>query len=274
MIIMVMMTTFMAIIVRTLKRDVDRIRVWRALELIQHLPASNGAIGRSKGKFWLCSGFFKQGYFGCMIYCSIWFNIICSWVPRCFQMWTFSFYSILRVSSLKVLNPLILANSEIEAHIRLFTQTRSYATLWAAGLDWIVGPGYIWGRYIPGCSQSLASCLRLSAQIWPDLLYDWKWWFFVTDRDPIWLKVMIFCHWRGVPNDWKWWFFVTDWPFICLEFSCWVRFLSHICRICLSWTQSRRSLWSWQSPHQDSTSSAIVEENYYHDSTISLSGLH
>ena len=51
MIIMVMMTTFMAIIVRTLKRDVDRIRVWRALELIQHLPASNGAIGRSKGKF-------------------------------------------------------------------------------------------------------------------------------------------------------------------------------------------------------------------------------
>ena len=51
MIIMVMMTTFMAIIVRTLKRDVDRIRVWRTLELIQHLPATNGAIGRSKGKF-------------------------------------------------------------------------------------------------------------------------------------------------------------------------------------------------------------------------------
>ena len=50
-IIMVMMTTFMAIIVRTLKRDVDRIRVWRTLELIQHLPATNGAIGRSKGKF-------------------------------------------------------------------------------------------------------------------------------------------------------------------------------------------------------------------------------
>ena len=47
-IIMVMMTTFMAIIV---KRDVDRIRVWRTLELIQHLPATNGAIGRSKGKF-------------------------------------------------------------------------------------------------------------------------------------------------------------------------------------------------------------------------------
>ena len=51
MIIMVIMTTFMAIIVRTLKRDVDRIRVWRALELIQHLLATNGAIGRSKGKF-------------------------------------------------------------------------------------------------------------------------------------------------------------------------------------------------------------------------------
>ena len=50
-IIMVMMTTFMAIIVRTLKRDVDRIRVWRTLELIQHLSATNGAIGRSKGKF-------------------------------------------------------------------------------------------------------------------------------------------------------------------------------------------------------------------------------
>jgi len=52
MIIMVMMMTTLAIIViivRTLKRDVDRIRVWRTLELIQHLSATNGAIGRSKG---------------------------------------------------------------------------------------------------------------------------------------------------------------------------------------------------------------------------------
>ena len=51
MIITVMMTTILAIIViivKTLKRDVDRIRVWRTLELIQHLPATNGAIDWEK----------------------------------------------------------------------------------------------------------------------------------------------------------------------------------------------------------------------------------
>ena len=31
-----------------------------------------------------------------------------------------------------------------------FLQIRSYATLRAADLDWIVGPGYSWGRYIWG----------------------------------------------------------------------------------------------------------------------------
>ena len=59
MIIMVMMTTFMAIIVRTLKRDVDRIRVWRALELIQRLlVAADRSIGKKKWKersIWLSS---------------------------------------------------------------------------------------------------------------------------------------------------------------------------------------------------------------------------
>ena len=34
----------------------------------------------------------------------------------------------------------------------------------------IVGPGYSSGGYILGCSQCLASCLRHSAQIGPDLL--------------------------------------------------------------------------------------------------------
>ena len=59
MIIMVIMTTFMAIIVRTLKRDVDRIRVWRALELIQRLlVAADRSIGKKKWKkrsIWLSS---------------------------------------------------------------------------------------------------------------------------------------------------------------------------------------------------------------------------
>ena len=42
--------------------------------------------------------------------------------------------------------------------------------LWVADLDWIVGPGYSWGRYILGCSQQLALCLRHSPRIGPDLL--------------------------------------------------------------------------------------------------------
>ena len=41
MVIMMTILAIIVIIVRTLKRDVDRIRVWRALELIQHLPATN-----------------------------------------------------------------------------------------------------------------------------------------------------------------------------------------------------------------------------------------
>ena len=45
------------------------------------------------------------------------------------------------------------------------TNTRSYAALRAADLDWIVGPGYSPGGYILGCSQRLASCLRHSAQV-------------------------------------------------------------------------------------------------------------
>ena len=44
------------------------------------------------------------------------------------------------------------------------------AALRAAHIDWIVGPGYSSGGYILGCSQCLASCLRHSARIGPDLL--------------------------------------------------------------------------------------------------------
>ena len=51
-----------------------------------------------------------------------------------------------------------------------FEHTRSYAALRAANLDWILKPGYSLGGYILGCSQSLASCLRHSARIVPDLL--------------------------------------------------------------------------------------------------------
>ena len=35
--------------------------------------------------------------------------------------------------------------------------TRSYAALWAADLEWIVGPGYSLGGYILGCSLALSS---------------------------------------------------------------------------------------------------------------------
>ena len=56
-----------------------------------------------------------------------------------------------------------------------FCNTRSCTALRAADLDWIVGPGHSWGGYILGCSQFLASCLRHSARIGPDLTL------FVTD---------------------------------------------------------------------------------------------
>ena len=45
-----------------------------------------------------------------------------------------------------------------DAMIILIIITRSYATLRAAYLDWIVGPGYSLGGYILGCSQRLSSC--------------------------------------------------------------------------------------------------------------------
>ena len=50
-----------------------------------------------------------------------------------------------------------------------FMTTRSYATLRAADLDWIIGTEYSPGRYILGCSQRLALCLRHSAQT--DMLF-------------------------------------------------------------------------------------------------------
>ena len=54
--------------------------------------------------------------------------------------------------------------------------TMSYAALQASNLDWIVGPGNSSGGYILGCSQCLASCLRHSAQIGPDLLCHCSFW--------------------------------------------------------------------------------------------------
>ena len=41
---------------------------------------------------------------------------------------------------------------------RCFLDTRSCAALWAADLDWIVGPGCSAGGYFLGCSQRLALC--------------------------------------------------------------------------------------------------------------------
>ena len=90
-----------------------------------------------------------------------------------------------------------------------FVQTRSYAALRAVDLDWIVRPGYSWGGYILGCSQHLASCLRHSAQIGPDLLCHPSsviCHLSLTHLISKWLEVMIFRHWRGIPTDWKWWF--------------------------------------------------------------------
>ena len=62
-----------------------------------------------------------------------------------------------------------------------FCLTRSYAALRA--VDCIVGPGYSSGGYILGCSQCLASCLRHSAWIGPDLLCNPS---SVTHRGPNW----------------------------------------------------------------------------------------
>ena len=53
--------------------------------------------------------------------------------------------------------------------IKYFDFTRSYAALQAADIDWIVGLGYILGRYILDCSQRLVLCLRHSART--DILF-------------------------------------------------------------------------------------------------------
>ena len=67
--------------------------------------------------------------------------------------------------------------------IPLLWSTRSYAALRAADLDWIVGLEYSSGRYILGCSQRLASCLRHSART--DILFRT---FFVLFLDDIMLR--------------------------------------------------------------------------------------
>ena len=53
----------------------------------------------------------------------------------------------------------------IIAIIAIIMITRPYAALGAAGLDWIVGPGYSSDWYILECSQRLALRLWRSAQI-------------------------------------------------------------------------------------------------------------
>ena len=82
--------------------------------------------------------------------------------------------------------------------------TRSFAALRAADLDWIVGSGHSWGGYILGCSQRLATCLRHSAWIGPDLtLFFTDWGSRLTfekgegGRAGITEK----CHLRGVTTD-------------------------------------------------------------------------
>ena len=71
----------------------------------------------------------------------------------------------------------------IVAKIIYIIYTRSYAALRAADLDWIVGLEYSSGRYILGCSQRLASCLRHSART--DILFRT---FFVLFLDDIMLR--------------------------------------------------------------------------------------
>ena len=63
------------------------------------------------------------------------------------------------------------------------TITRSCAAIRAADLDWIVGPEYSSGRYMLGCSQRLALCLRHSART--DILFHT---FFVLFLDDIMLR--------------------------------------------------------------------------------------
>ena len=111
--------------------------------------------------------------------------------------------------------------------------TKSCAALQAADLDWIVGPGYSWGRCIwGGLNVSLRAsstqlrldltCFvihHLSCVVWHPLSVlrltggfpltgsdggsqltgsdD----FSSMTEDPKWLKVMIFRHWRGIPAD-------------------------------------------------------------------------
>ena len=52
---------------------------------------------------------------------------------------------------------------------KILSDTRSYAALRAADLDWIVGPEYSSGMYILGFSQRLAACLQHSART--DILF-------------------------------------------------------------------------------------------------------
>ena len=73
-------------------------------------------------------------------------------------------------TSWKVNHILIITGKENQ-RAYLIIDTRSSAALRAADLDWIVGPGHSWGRYIYGCSQRLASCLRLGLDLtWHFLL--------------------------------------------------------------------------------------------------------
>ena len=71
-----------------------------------------------------------------------------------------------------------------------FYFTRSYAALWAADLDWIVGPGYSLGGYILEKNHEKPTCLFFVTYAGSQLT-------FMTQNE----KVHIFRYLRGVTTD-------------------------------------------------------------------------
>ena len=92
----------------------------------------------------------------------------------------------------------------------------SYAALRAANLDWMVGPGYSWGRYIlnvllraSGTQLVMIFVTARRSQLtgsddFPLLTGDPNWlevMFFVTDGGSQLTGSDDFCYWRGIPTD-------------------------------------------------------------------------
>ena len=115
--------------------------------------------------------------------------------------------------------------------IIVFIVTRSYAAQWAADLDWIIGPEYSPGRYILGCSQRLASCLRHSART--DILFRT---FFVLFLDDIVLfldYLVLFPYFDALFTYFLFTFsyFFSTFPALCCTFSSHFRTFSLFSRI-------------------------------------------